>query len=207
MGATFSPTIANIFMSVIVHRFLHTQHIKPLTLTQYIVDIFMIWPGSTHELNSFLTALNNFHPNLRFTHQQSPLTIDFLDLTIYKGTHFPVTNILDTKTYQKPLNLYQYLHYTSNHPKSIYKAVIRGESIRYIRTNTTHETYCAMLHIFKQRLLKRAYPDRLINRLTASTKYHNRQSHLLTSQPSRSVIPPPIFKCLLYLHNLSNLSA
>ena len=34
MGAVFSPTIANIFMSVILRRFLSTQKISPYTYSQ-----------------------------------------------------------------------------------------------------------------------------------------------------------------------------
>jgi hypothetical protein len=106
MGAAFSPTIANIFMSTIMKNFLHTQPIKPLLLTRYIDDIFLIWTNSEEELYSFLTDLNSFHPNLRFTHEHSTTSINFLDLTIFKGSLFPFINILDTKTFQKPLNLY-----------------------------------------------------------------------------------------------------
>ena len=150
MGAAFSPTITNIYMSIILRDFLKTQTTQPLIITRYIDDILMIWRDTTEELNNFLTNLNSFHNNLNFTHEYSYLTIDFLDLTIYKGTHFPYTNLLDTKTFQKPQNLYQYLHYSSTHPKNIYKAIIIGECIRYVRTNTTTETYTATVHMFKQ---------------------------------------------------------
>ena len=40
MGAAFSPTIANIFMSSIIRSFLLTQPIQPHTVTKYIDDIF-----------------------------------------------------------------------------------------------------------------------------------------------------------------------
>ena len=116
MGAPFSPTIANIFMSTILRDFLQTQDTQPLFLTRYIDDFVIIWTDTTDKLTAFLNNLNSLHPNLNFTNQQSPHSIDFLDLTIYKGPTFHFTNILDTKTYQKQLNLYQYLHYTSNHP-------------------------------------------------------------------------------------------
>ena len=104
MGAAFSPTIANIFMSIIMRTFLHTQVIKPLLLTRYIDDIFLIWTNTERELYSFLADPNSFHPNLRFTHEHSPTSINFLDLTIFKGPQFAFTNLLDIKTIQKPLN-------------------------------------------------------------------------------------------------------
>ncbi len=196
MGAAFSPTIANIFMSVILSRFLRTQETQPLILLRYIDDIFMIWSDTTDTLQSFLTALNNFHPNLRFTHQHSSHSIDYLDLTIYKGQHFAFTNLLDTKTFQKRQNLYQYLHYTSNHSTAIHKALIHGECIRYARTNTTQEHYTALTLLFKQRLLKRQYPTHFIDKHTSIIKFDHRQQYLQRAQPPRPQIFPPLFKCL-----------
>ena len=196
MGAPFSPTVANIFMSVILRDFLQTQHKQPLLITQYIDDIFMIWTDSADTLDSFLHDLNSFHTNIQFTHKQSPSTIDFLDLTIYKGFPFHVTNILDTKTLQKQLNLYQYLHYTSFHPKNIFKAIIKGECIRYIRTNTMYDTYEATIHTFKKRLRKRNYPNAFINKTIATVKYSNRSTYLQRMQPQGHTCTPPLYKSL-----------
>lgn len=161
MGAAFSPTIANIFMSTIMRDFLKTQRTKPLMITRYIDDIFMIWTDTTDNLKHFLTNLNSFHASLNFTYEFSTTTINFLDLTIYKGSQFYFTNILDTKTFQKQQNLYQYLHFTSTHTPKTFKAIIKGECIRYVRTNTTYETYSATVHMFKLRLQKRGLPTNL----------------------------------------------
>ena len=129
MGAAFSPTMANIYMSIILQKFLFTQ------------PTLMIWTGTPSQLGSYL---NHFHPSLSFSHQQSTSSIDFLDLTIYKGSSFHFTNILDFKTFQKKLNLYQYLHFRSDHPKSIFKALVKGECVRYVKTNSA-ESYTTVL--------------------------------------------------------------
>ena len=81
MGTCFSPTIANIFMSVIIRKFLKTQPVQPLLLRRYIDDVLIIWPHKEN-LNQFLTELNDHHPNLKFTHCVSESTVNFLDLTI-----------------------------------------------------------------------------------------------------------------------------
>ena len=91
MGAAFSPTIANIFMSVILRRFLCTQRYHPLLLKRYTDDIIIIWTES-QLLDKFLTALNEFHPSLHYTYSSSTESTDFLDLTIYKGPHFQCTH-------------------------------------------------------------------------------------------------------------------
>ena len=179
-----------------MQKFLATQEHKPLLLKRYIDDIIIIWPHSKDLLEDFLTALDSFHPSLHFTFTYSQTSTDFLDLTIYKGPHFPYTNILDTKTYQKEQNLYQYLHFDSQHPRSQHKAVIIGECIRYARTCTTQETYDTMLGLFKERLKKRNYPERFITKTMCIVSYTDRQKHLQTSKSIKPYILRPILKCL-----------
>ena len=198
MGASFSPTIANIFMSHILRGFLNQQKIKPTILTRYIDDIFLIWPDTLENLTTFLRDLNSFHPSLHFTFKHSSSTIDFLDLTIYKGDQFHFSNILDTKTFQKPLNLFQYLHFNSEHPIATFKAIIKGECVRYVRTNTRHETYIATVQLFKQRLTKRGYPPHFTEKIVNTVKYCERQKHLKRHNlhPATHTFPPPLFKCV-----------
>ena len=62
MGAAFSPTIANIFMSVKLKKFPTTQPDQTLLLARYIFI-------NEETLDQFLIALNQFHPNLKFTLQ------------------------------------------------------------------------------------------------------------------------------------------
>ena len=195
MGAAFSPTIANIYMSVTIRRFLRTQTKQPLLLSRYIDDMFLIWTDTKEELELFLTDLNNFNPAIRYTSSQSQTTVDFLDLTIYKGHLFPFTNILDTKTFQKPQNLYQYLHYSSCHQPAVYKAIISGELVRYVRTNTSETNYEVMTTQFKNRLLTRGYPKKLIEKVSATVLYKNRPKFLKKCQPAPPKFYPPIYKC------------
>jgi hypothetical protein len=161
MGAACSPTIANIYMSVTLRKFLRTQNHTPLLLTRYIDDIFIIWTHGQKELGQFMDNLNHFNSSRRYTYQYSSTSIDFLDLTIYKGPSFSNTKILDTCTFQKTQNLYQYLHYSSNHSKSLFKAIITGELIRYVRTNTIEEQYVAMTKLFEKKT-----PSQIISKTT-----------------------------------------
>ena len=130
IGVAFSLTNANIYISITLRNVLLTQPHKPQLRKRYIDDIMM----DTNE--ELLRARNEFNPSLHFTYTYSQNSIDFLDLTIYKGTTLSYTLTLDTKTYQKPLNLYQYIHYTSNQTRQVHKAITTGECIRCVRTNT-----------------------------------------------------------------------
>lgn len=69
MGVPFSPTIANIYMSVTLSRFLNLKCTMPLLIKRYIDDIFLIRTDSIDNLHTFLKELNSFHSSLRFTHQ------------------------------------------------------------------------------------------------------------------------------------------
>ena len=196
MGAAFSPTIANIYMSVTLQKFLKARQQKPLLLKRYIDDIIIIWTHSKESLEEFLFALNHFHPSLRYTFSFSEEATDFLDLTIYKGPRFSDTSILDTKTYQKERNLYQYLHFNSDHPRNSHKSIITGECVRYVRTNTTRENFDCMKALFKERLKKRNYPEAFINKALCSVKYEDRQRHLHRNMPTAPFVLRPIFKCV-----------
>ena len=148
MGATFSPTVANIDMSVTLQSFLRTQTKQPLLLVRYIDDIFMIW---TH------------------TSEMS----------------------------QKPHNLHQYLHYSSNHDKAIFKAIISGELVRYVRTNMLKEKYITMAKLLKTRLISRGYPIKLIDKTTATVQYEARDQLLSAYKKPQPRFNPPVYKCLL----------
>ena len=201
MGTAFSPTVANIFMSILIKNFLKAQSEKPLLLVRYIDDIFLIWP-TKDTLNQFLVQLDNFHPNLKFTHSVSDISVNFLDLTIYKGPNFKTSHRLDLKTYQKPLNLYQYIEYTSAHPRNIYRSIILGECKRHLRNNTRPETFIATTTIFKKRLLKRKYPKQLTSKLIGTITFSERQKYLEKAKLNlqRSTPIPPLCKCPLLRH-------
>jgi hypothetical protein len=47
--------------------------------------------------------MNNWHPNIKFTVNSSPTSIDFLDITIYKGPSLLHQHLLDVKTFQKKI--------------------------------------------------------------------------------------------------------
>ena len=55
MGASFSPTIANIFMSSFLNNFLLTVNEHPLFMRRYIDDIVILWPKHQN-LDHFLQA-------------------------------------------------------------------------------------------------------------------------------------------------------
>ena len=66
---------------------------------------------------------------------------------------------------------------------------------RYARTNTSEDNYEAIKGLFKQRLLSRGYPKRLIDTASASVSYSDRSKLLIKSQTPQPRYYPPLYKC------------
>ena len=64
-------------------EFLKTQKHKPLVWFRYINDVFFIWTYGKETVSLFLEDLNNFHPNIKFSHEVNKESIHFLDLKTF----------------------------------------------------------------------------------------------------------------------------
>ena len=136
MGTKMAPSYTNFFMDRFEQSFLANEPIQPLLWKRYIDDILCIWPGTREELDSFLERLNRAHHTLRFMWSISESHVEFLDLNIFKGLRFNDTNHLDLSTHFKKTNTFQYLHYSSSHPRSVFRGLVKCEAIRFLRSNT-----------------------------------------------------------------------
>ena len=110
------------------------------------------------------TQSNNYHPTIKFTADISDKEIIFLDTCIYKGARFEKESILDTRTYFKPTETFQYTHFKSCHPPGVKKGFVKGEGLRLLRTNSSQETFVENIRIFKLRLRARGYPNNFIDK-------------------------------------------
>ena len=128
-------------MGQLEHTILSHAPFKPLFYKRYIDDILILWPHSELELNNFLTAMNSFHPSIKFTSNSSYDKITFLDINIYKGPNFLTKKILDVETHIKPTNRQAYVHANSFYPPGVSKGVALGEMKRYLRTNSHVDTF------------------------------------------------------------------
>ncbi len=97
----------------------HTTIYTSPTKTLHIDDILFIWPHPLDKLNTFLTALNNFHSSLH--------PIDFLNITVFFSIPTRYRHSKSQKLVPIPI------HYNSEHPQSLYK-----ENAYTLRTNKQH---------------------------------------------------------------------
>ena len=80
---------------------------------------FFIWNHGQEKLDSFLEEFNRFNPHLKFTHESSKESIQFLDLNVMLSN-----GKLSTDLYIKSTNRRQFLHYTSSHPDHTKHSVV-----------------------------------------------------------------------------------
>ena len=98
MGTTVAPNYANLFMDRFETDALKNWDRQPLIWLRFIDDIFMIWNHGEQELKKFLEYLNNIHDKIKFTHEFSKESINFLDTTVKIDT----TRELYTTLNEKP---------------------------------------------------------------------------------------------------------
>ena len=95
-----------------------------LSVKRYIDDIFIIWPHGEHSLKEFIQHLNNTHPTIKFVHDTSHSSVNFLDSTVIltpQGT-------IKTTLYTKPTDRTALLHNTSHHPKHCKLGIIYSQA-------------------------------------------------------------------------------
>ena len=103
-------------------------NLKPWVWLRYIDDMFFVWTHGEDKLHDFLSRLNEFHPNLKFTHEYSTEQINFLDVIVKKEKDEFVTDL-----YCKATDCHQYLHYDSCHPDHMTKSSIYSQGLRIKR--------------------------------------------------------------------------
>lgn len=175
MGTKMAPAYANIFMAELEEQLLDSYTTKPILWKRYIDDILCIWPGPPEDLANFIRYLNEAHPTIKFTHECSKKSVDFLDITIYKGERFNTSNVLDVKPFFKKTNKFQYLEFTSAHPKQTFKSLIKGELTRLLRACSDEYEYTKIIEKMYRAFRDRGYPSRLINNVIKTVPFSLRQ--------------------------------
>ena len=110
------------------------------------------------ELANFKADFDNFGPGTLTWEVFDPTkSTPFLDLTItIKNGN------ITTSTYQKPLNLYQYIPPNSAHPLGMIKGMIYGMLQRFYKQNSNREDYWTIAMLFYNRLKNRGWTREII---------------------------------------------
>lgn len=206
MGVTLAVVFANVFMYMLsrqlVSEFLANGTIK--LYRRYIDDIFTIFKSKPDYL-LFLKKFNQLHDNITLTSTCSTSSIDYLDLTIFKGPRFNHSKRLDTKTYQKPVNAYLYLPAHSGHSLSQKTAFIKGELLRYVRTCSSFIDFSNVKNLFFHRLIGRGYSAELCASISATVNYEDRPLFLNGKQSRDKSTSRPLVLSLVNTPTIDDL--
>jgi hypothetical protein len=166
MGTPFAVVYAIIYLHYHESTVLSKLRFKPIYFKRFIDDIFLI-VQSKEQGNKFLDTYNDIQKNIILT-SNSGTSVDFLDITIFKGPRLGILNILDIKTFQKPQNKYLYIPPTSYHDSRVFSNLIASELKRYCITCSVTSDFTAIKQLFFERLIQRGYSRELI---AASSDY------------------------------------
>ena len=137
MGAPFSPELSNLIVSRFEKK-LFAMNIKlPKFWKRFLDDVFAIWTYSLEELDNFLDILNSISPFIQFTLEKHHSSIDFLDVTVFKGPLFTLTHRLSTKLFTKDTSSLTLLNPFSHHPKPTFKGIAYGQLLRINRLSSS----------------------------------------------------------------------
>ena len=138
MGTRVAPNFANVYMGRLEERFVYqtewANHI--IIWVRFIDDIFLIWKNDQDSLISFINYLNNVVPSIKFTHEISAHSVNFLDTTVLKDNQGNIS----TDVYQKPTDTHPYLHWTSAHPPHLKRSIPYSQALRLRRICSSTDT-------------------------------------------------------------------
>jgi hypothetical protein len=179
MGTPVAPPYANLYLAKLERNVMDACPHKPLYYKRFIDDGFIIWEASRDELMVFLNAWNSQHPRIKLTFEVSGFSVHYLDLVITKDMHCMSSRVpLIITTYEKPMNRYLYIPFSSAHNPSIFKGFIKSRLISFVTTNSRLEDFVIMRDKFVGRLLNRGYPPGFVHKVAGEVSHADRQHFL-----------------------------
>jgi hypothetical protein len=104
-------------------------------VSRYIDDIFLTSNELLESINAMLNEANNFHPNIKLTHQIDT-SLPFLDVFIENES-----GILTTSVYHKEAAEPYILPFNSDHPCHVFGNIIETALLRAIRYSSTSDIF------------------------------------------------------------------
>ena len=137
-GTAMGTNFANVYMGRLEDKFIYqTEWANRLKFwVRFIDDIFLIWKGDKDSLINFIDYLNNVVPSIKFTHEISTISVNFLDTAVLKDEQ----GNINSDVYQEPTNTHPYLHWTSAHPPHLKRSIPCSQALRLRRICSSTDT-------------------------------------------------------------------
>jgi hypothetical protein len=158
MGTACAPAVANLYAGF--YENISMPALKESGLLfygRYIDDIFLIFRGPEHKLNDMLSQLEI--PGLEILWEHSKSRVSFLDVDVRL-----VQGDLVTTVFRKDLNRYMYIPFSSGHPLSVKKALVKAERSRMKNICSSEELFHECQEAFRLNLYRRGYPSQLLQK-------------------------------------------
>ena len=195
MGTKMGPSNANLFVGYIEHKFFNQYNgPKPELYRRYIDDCVGATSSTREELNQFITAVNSFHPALKYTWEISNTSLAFLDIKVsVEG------NGLCTSVHYKPTDSHSYLLYSSSHPSHVKNSIPYSQFLRLRRLCSEDSDFSFKSEEMCNFFDKRGYPASVVQAGHHRAQQIDRQSALQTSQKENNNRIP--FTLTFHPHN------
>ena len=196
MGTSAACMWATIYYGVHESTTLIPKYTSNLPIfLRFIDDILGIWIGDRAAWQRFKQDVNSFGI-LTWEIDEPSTSVDFLDLTISISQDGNIT----TKTYQKAMNLYQYIPPHSAHPSGMIKGIVFGLLRNYFEQNTSESDYIKMAVALLRRLVARGWDRTYIKSLIKSSDSKLRSKEYQSPSNTPREQRPPTNKERLFLH-------
>jgi hypothetical protein len=191
MGTSCSPTVANLYLAYqemckSIHRpeKLPRSWGKLVCYLRYIDDIHGIFEGTEAQLNRLLNNHLQFTPlQVGYTYSQDSQV--FLDTEIFFDRTQGTRDLrLHTKLFQKPMNKYLYIPWSSGHPDHVKKAFIKAEMTRFATICSRSEDFEAIKQKFIMNLRRRGYPEYILRIWAKQVSFLDRPRILFSPKES-----------------------
>ena len=167
MGTKLAPTYATLVMGYLelklydkIEEKFGTEFSKCFKeeWMRYLDDCFINWDTRIAEVTELLLTINNLNKGIKFTMDAHPTKNTFLQILLGVKNNKIITDI-----YYKPTDTFQFLPFTSCHPKHIKKNVLYNLARRICTIVDEKDTLDSRLLDLKEKLRRQKYPDQLIN--------------------------------------------
>ena len=156
MGTKCAPSYANLFMGKFEETYiLPNIRNKTLLYTRYIDDIFFIWTGNKHDLDTFFRTMNTVHSTIKFDCKFSTKCINFLDTLVCITDQQEII----TKIYKKPTDEQAFLHQKSYHPNFTKTSIAYSQALRIRRICNREEDFENEIEQLFDKLIDRGYKE------------------------------------------------
>jgi hypothetical protein len=130
------------------------QH--PLSYWRYVDDVWGLWIHGENSLHNFGSVANSMHPRIKLELRYSTDSIEFLDFRTSL-----INAYLKTDLFTKDTDKQQYLHISSNHPKTVKEYIPYGLGLRVKRICSDQNDYQKRKRDLNENMKKRGYSSNL----------------------------------------------